>query len=187
MNDAFTMYITRLLQGATHARIFDAIRELIQKFGAWFIQFPTFSYIRIYGFQGAPHRFHRYPSDHLILLEVTRKICAFDVIVKKDMHKSSFCSEFPLRIRGHEACPSLASTQFFDGEIATFNLPLHTKRLRFDRTGGAQKKSNREFRHKDDLEDYWENCKHEFEVLRKKFSRFSIDLIRLYSIKAILD
>lgn len=37
VNDAFTMYITRLLQGVEHVRISDNAKELIKMYGACFI------------------------------------------------------------------------------------------------------------------------------------------------------
>lgn len=37
VNGAFTMYITRPLQGVEHVRIYDKAKELIKKYGAWFI------------------------------------------------------------------------------------------------------------------------------------------------------
>lgn len=96
--------------GAEHVRISNAAKELIQKFGAWFTHFPTFSYIRIDGCLRAPYKLPRYPTYHIIILWVTRKICAFDAILKKDIQKSGFGNEFPLRIGVHEAFPYLATT-----------------------------------------------------------------------------
>jgi hypothetical protein len=110
VNDTFNMYITRLLQSVEHVRISNSTEHLNQKCGEWFIQFPTFSYIRIYGFQRDPYRLPRYLMNHLILLEVTKQICDFYAILKKDKHKTRFGNEFPLRIGGNEACPSLIST-----------------------------------------------------------------------------
>lgn len=37
VNDAFTMYITRLLHGSEHVRISENAKELIKRYGAWFI------------------------------------------------------------------------------------------------------------------------------------------------------
>lgn len=148
------MHITRLLQGAKHVRILDQAKELIKKYGAWFIQFPTFSYIRIDGCQRAPYRLPRYPTDHIILLEVTRQICDFDAIVKRDKHKTGFGGDFPLRIGTGEACPSIGSAQASEEEMSALGLSFHSKRSRFDIIGEAQKKASREYNHKVELEDY---------------------------------
>lgn len=47
VNDVFTMYLTRLLQGGLHIRLSKGAMVLVEKFGWWFIQFSKFSYIRI--------------------------------------------------------------------------------------------------------------------------------------------
>ncbi|KAH9316570.1 hypothetical protein KI387_025197, partial [Taxus chinensis] len=39
VNDAFTMYIVRLLEGDTVRRFFDEAMDLIAKYGDFFIQF----------------------------------------------------------------------------------------------------------------------------------------------------
>lgn len=50
VNDAFLMCITRTLQGGTHQRLTQEAKDLISRFGSWYIQFPRFTYLRIQGF-----------------------------------------------------------------------------------------------------------------------------------------
>lgn len=59
VNDAFTMRLVRLLQRGLHRRLSEQAIILTRKYGAWFIQFPRFTYIRIGGFEGAPFQLPR--------------------------------------------------------------------------------------------------------------------------------
>lgn len=70
-------------------------------------------------------------------------------------------------------------------EMSTLSLAFHSKRPRFDQIGEAQNRASKECSHKDCIEDYQANCKDEFEVQRKIFSRLPSNLIRLYKTKAI--
>lgn len=63
-----------------------------------------------------------------------------------------------------------------------FELYSHTNRNNFDPYGKAMKQANITFRHKDHIEDYWDNCRDEFDVLRRIFSRLPLKLIRLYKV-----
>lgn len=160
---------------------------MIKNYGAWFIQFPTFSYLRIDGCLAAPYRLPRYPSDHIVLLELVRQICEFDVIVKKEKHKTSFSGDFPLGIGVAEVCPSIQSAHIVGDELAAYGFSFHSKRTNFDITGEAQKKATKEYRHKDDLEDYWANIKYDLEARKKRYSRLPVDVIRQYNVKLIPD
>ncbi len=50
VNDIFSMCIVRTLQKRPNIRISMGAMKLVEEYGAWFIQFPTFSYIRVQGF-----------------------------------------------------------------------------------------------------------------------------------------
>lgn len=136
-NDAFTMHITRMLQNAEHVRLSDGAKGLIKNYGAWFIQFPTFTYIRIDGCPVAPYRLPRYPTDHIVLLEIVRQICDFDAIVKKEKHKIGFGGDFPLRIGVAKMCPSIQSAHTTGDELAAYGFSFHSKRMNFDIIGEA--------------------------------------------------
>lgn len=60
VNDIFTMCLTRLLQGGVHKRLSKEAMSLVEKYKSWFIQFPTFTYIRIQGFTSEPYKLLRY-------------------------------------------------------------------------------------------------------------------------------
>lgn len=84
VNDAFTMHITRTLQGGIHQRLSPQAKELIEKFGVWFIQFPKFTYIRIQGCSCPSYMLPRYPTDRLILIELVRQLIAYNKVQKNN-------------------------------------------------------------------------------------------------------
>lgn len=49
-NDTFTMYLTRLMQKELHTKVSPQARALVLKYGAMFIQFLKFTYIKTQGF-----------------------------------------------------------------------------------------------------------------------------------------
>ena len=82
VNDIFAMCIVRTLQKRPHIRMSMGVMKLVKEYGAWFIQFPTFSYIRVQGFSIEPYKLPRYPTDKMVLLELTRQLTTYDKIQK---------------------------------------------------------------------------------------------------------
>lgn len=58
-NDTFTMYLIRLVQKELHTRVPPQARALVQKYGATFLLFPKFTYIRMQGFSFQSHKLPR--------------------------------------------------------------------------------------------------------------------------------
>lgn len=87
VNDAFTMYIIRLLQGGIHKGLSKEATKLVEKYGSWHIQFPTFTYLRIRGFRIEPYRLPMYLTDKIILLEVVRQLLDYDFL-QKEKHRT---------------------------------------------------------------------------------------------------
>lgn len=109
VNDAFTINITRTLQGNIHQRLSPQAKELVEKFGVWFIQFPKFTYIRVQGCSCPPYMLPRYPTDRLVLLELVRQLMAYNK-VQKNKHKSGI--SFPISVgRSLEVCPTLQAVE----------------------------------------------------------------------------
>jgi len=51
VNDAFTMHITKILQGDMSKRISLEATNVVQNYGYSFIQFLKFTYLRVQGFK----------------------------------------------------------------------------------------------------------------------------------------
>ena len=80
VNDIFFMHIVRKLQKRLHIKMLVGAMKLVKEYGAWFIQFPTFSYIQVQGFSMEPYKLPRYPNDKMVLLELSQKLTAYDKI-----------------------------------------------------------------------------------------------------------
>ena len=82
VNAIFSMRIVRKLQKRLHIKMLVGAMKLVKEYGAWFIQFPMFSYIGVQGFSMEPYKLPRYPMDKMVLLELTRKLTTYDKIQK---------------------------------------------------------------------------------------------------------
>ena len=67
------MRICRELQGFSERRFSEEAMVAISQFGSFFIQFSSFSYLRIAAFDGLPLKLPRYPSDMIMLIELVRQ------------------------------------------------------------------------------------------------------------------
>ena len=60
VNDAFLYCIIRKLENDVRKKISTEAYNEIIKFGNWYIQFQTFSYLRVSGYHGIPLKLQRY-------------------------------------------------------------------------------------------------------------------------------
>lgn len=129
VNDAFTMYITRTLQWRVQKRISKEAQELIEEYGFWFVQFPKFTYLRLSGHHSYAYQLPRYPTNRMIMLEVSRQLIAYDKIIRKKKRGL----HFPI-VMGNslEECPSLQAAKEEEDELQFYHLTLHTSRQDFD-------------------------------------------------------
>ena len=72
LNDAFIFAIIWFIEGDYGKRFSDQAKAQITTIGAYFIQFRTFTYIRVGGASVNPKKLLRYPSDKLIIMELSR-------------------------------------------------------------------------------------------------------------------
>ena len=71
----------------------------IAKIGAYYIQFKTFTYLRVASMMVNPKKLLRYPSNRLILLEIARQLTsAYDRVRKQ--HKKTWV--WPITIGAFE-------------------------------------------------------------------------------------
>lgn len=165
-NDAFTMRLVRLMQGGLHIRLSKQATILVQRYGAWFIQFPRFSYIRIASFDGAPHRLPRYPTDKIVLMEVARQSRP-DGILLRDSKQAQFA--FPMMIGNqdvHLKTPTQAEESF--AELASYGQQEHFPRKCFDHDNLAKRAHGRRYRPKESVENFWKNSSDDYEVRRRE-------------------
>ena len=83
VNDAFIFAIIRFIEGDYAKRLSDQAKDQITTIGAYFIQFQTFTYIWVGGASINPKKLPRYPSDKLVIMELSRQIKSAYERVKK--------------------------------------------------------------------------------------------------------
>lgn len=185
VNDTFTMYLTRLLQVEVHKRLSKEAMSLIEKYGSWYIQLPTFTYLRIQGFTFEPYKLPRYLTDKMVLVEVVRKLPEFDCI-KKEKHRQGITFLITLG-KMMAICPIAEATKIVNEELELFHLGIYKVRNRFDPFQRISTTKGEKFIHRIDIEDYWVNLTDEFGVRRKIWSRMSVDFMRKCNFLSIPD
>lgn len=74
VNDAFIFTVIRFIEGDYVKRLSSEVVAQLITLGAYYIQFKTFTYLRVAGATINPRKLPRYPSDRLVLLEIPRQI-----------------------------------------------------------------------------------------------------------------
>ena len=72
VNDAFLFSIIQFIEGDYGKRLSDEAKAQISALGAYFIQFWTFTYIHVGGASINLKNLPRYPSDKLVIMEISR-------------------------------------------------------------------------------------------------------------------
>lgn len=114
------MYITRSLQGEIHKWLSKEATKLVEKYGSWCIQFPTFTYLWIQGFQSEPYKLPRYPMDMMISLEVVRQLLEYDFL-QKEKHRAWITLPIALG-KSLEVCHTIATTNLVIEELEFYHL-----------------------------------------------------------------
>lgn len=72
IHDTFLMAVIKDIEGNLERRISEKAIALIQTYGSFYVQFTSFSYLRVRGYKKAPLKLPRYASDYLVFLELCR-------------------------------------------------------------------------------------------------------------------
>lgn len=185
VNDAFTMHLTRMLQGDIHQRLSLQEKRVSKEFWCLVYPFPKLTYIRIQGCSCPPYMLPRYPTDKIVLLEFVRQLTTYDK-VQKNKHKIgiAFCI---LVKQSFEVCPSLQAVEKAEEELRSHFLILYLSRDIFDPYGYIRRANGRKNKHKLQLEDHFMNAQDDFEIKRRMCSRLSIAIVRTCKVFDILD
>jgi len=183
-NDAFAMFVIKKLRGEFHKRLSNAAREFISAYGHWYTQHERYTYLRIQGFTSYPYRLPRYPTNRMVMLEVTRQLLE---LIRLQKLKKKGGIQFPLRLGQNLECPSLSAAEYSEIELQAYHLQTHgTKRLNFDPFQVCWK-YNREFKHVKQLEDHWASAQDEDDLRTLQSSRLTWDLVRASKVFKIPD
>jgi len=85
------------LKNQTAPRCMQEAINAIKQIGDWFID-EEFSYIRIYGCEGAPHILPRYVPDRLALREIRYQIVGVGIVSSLSKSKKKKIPYFPISL-----------------------------------------------------------------------------------------
>ncbi len=80
VNDAFTMRLCREVQGCPKRRSNLEAMAAISQFSSYFIQFSSFSYLRLAAFDGFLLKLPRYLDDMIVLIKIMRQAIQVNVL-----------------------------------------------------------------------------------------------------------
>ena len=96
------MRLCRKLQGSSEWRFNPEAMATISRFGSYFIQFSSFSYLRLAAFDGFPMKLPRYLDDMIVLVEIVRQEIQVNML-STSLRKKGY--EFPIKV-GAYSCGS---------------------------------------------------------------------------------
>lgn len=144
-------------------RLLPKAQKLVLQYGSFFIQFPRFTYFKIGGFDDEPMKLPQYALDCFVLAELCRQLFS---VVKDNLPKQNWKLLFPVKL-GPFVCSSMDNASIIGSNMLGFNLGFYHGRRDFDSKGYATQTLGLEihFSSASHLEDIWEDCKDEEEVL----------------------
>ena len=161
VNDGFTFDIVRKLCAEMERRISNKGADESAKYGNWYIQFRTFTYVRVFSFHGYPWKLPRYPSDKLLLLELCRQI------VQVTWQFGDRCLDFFKFLITISKCSCADFDVEKSAEIDVAHLQINTIGdvwHNFDSFRMISLIINGSYKHQAALEDQWENCVNEKQI-----------------------
>lgn len=168
VNDAFTMHITRILQGGIHQQLSLDAQEFVKKHGAWFIQFPKFTYIRVQRCPSPPYMLPRYPRDRMVLLGVTRQLA---ICAKALRHKHGNGIPTPISLGNSiEVCPNFQVVEGAKKELSLYSFVPFASRDNFDPHSHVEETVRKKYKHVSQVEDFWMNAQDDMEIKEKMHS-----------------
>lgn len=170
VHEAFLTYTVRNLDRELHVRISAVPRAAMDSWADWFIQFPTYTYIRVYGFIGNPAMLPRYPSDKTIFMEFLRQMHDVHRLLR---HRHRPSINFPLQF-GMYWCKTAVDAKVAGQELEQYHLKYLIEARAYDLSSHYTTRLAGSIFHEPSMEDYWANCADDFEVRRRSYGHFSL-------------
>ncbi|XP_057848237.2 uncharacterized protein LOC131058395 isoform X1 [Cryptomeria japonica] len=127
----------------------------------------------------------RYPTDRIVLLEVTRQLAAY---AKAFRHRHGNGVPVPIILGNSvEVCPNALAMDDAEKELALYSFSSFALRESFDPHGYIEETVGRKFKHEFQIEDFMMNLLDDLEVKRKMHSRLPLDFIRKCKIYTVAD
>ena len=176
------MRICRKLQGCSERRFSPKAMAIISQFGSYFIQFSSFSYLRLVAFDGFPLKLPRYPDDMIVLVEIVRQAIKVNVL-GASLRKKGY--EFPIKVGAYSCETRSDAKNILKAFENKYKLEEYeVVRPTFDPNGYARDvlQIGSVIKHVTTIEDYWADCKDELESQDRAFARFTVDQVKTYGI-----
>lgn len=136
VNDAFFGYYMCVLnKNLYNRRVYDHAWEVVNQYGCMFLQFTTFTYLRVGCFNGEPFMLPRYPLDKILLMELACQMVAVHE-AQYGSHKMGF--KFTLTI-GLYYINSIFKERAMEEEVRRVTMKVFKARRDFEYRGMRNK------------------------------------------------
>lgn len=161
-------------------RVSPEAQRLIWNYGIFYIQFPRFTYLRVGGFKEEPIKLPRYALDYFMIAEICRKIFS---VIQDNLPEEKWESIFPIKL-GSLAYTTMINALEIECDLLKFNLGFYKGRRDFDNKRFLMlvPSIKDKFQLVPHLEDLWEDCDSECEVMKRYQSMlifFQITMLKL--------
>lgn len=173
VNDSFfAMWKCMFDKSLQKERLSKAAYNRVPHFGCVFLQFPTFTYIRIGCFSGEPFILPRYPFDKIVLMDLSRQLIYVHE-KQSQAHKSGL--KFPESIGRYSVLTNPKAINM-EEEMQWNTMRIFKVQNNFD-FRGMKNKPKRSYTHVYRFEDVWVDCQNEEDIRRMDFSRLTPEQI----------
>jgi hypothetical protein len=154
----------------------EEVAAKISEVGAYYIQHQTFTYLRVSGTNINPKKLPRYPSDRLILFDISRQLVSTYNIVQRQ-HKATWA--WPIAI-GSFSVDQRQDIPSFECEWDQYPLEeYNSPRPYFDNIRRVQHLACKTFQHADAIEDHWMNTVDDYNIRIRDYCRMTLYLAKI--------
>lgn len=173
VNDAFFAHYICLFDKELHnERVSNEVWKVVSEYSWIFLQFPTFTYIRIGCFDREPFILPRYPSDKIICIKMSRQIISIHELQSR-AHKIGL--KFSITI-GRYSINSIYKACSMEEEMRRVTLRLFKVKNFFNYKGMRNKIKNN-YTHIHRIEYVWVDCCTKEDVQRMDYYHLTVEQI----------
>lgn len=172
----FGHYLCQFDKNLKNKRVSDEAWEKVKEYGCLFLQFPTFTYMRVGCYGRQPYMLPWYPTYKIILMELGRQIMVVHTH-QSVKHKvgMGISSNNPLKIGQYSLMTSIKA-RAMETELQEIRLKRFKPRVDFDYRG-MKEKIKKTFIHVHRIEDIWADLRTEKEIRKMDYCRLTAEQI----------
>lgn len=171
-DDFFISFLCMFNPSLEKKRVSDEAWQVVNKYGCIFLQFPTFTYLRVGCYTGYPNLLPIYPSNKSMLM----KLCRHIILVhneRQSIHKPSI--KFPITI-GRYSIQTMPKGKAIALEMQIMTLRTYRYINDFDYRG-MKRKIKKSHRHVYRIENIWVDYKDEEDIRKMDYCRLTVEQI----------